>query len=178
MNHIYDQRCSLFARKVTVQALKSTLVAFKQKDPAKTATRMGTRTTNSETQNREPRTWVAIATFCLCIFLACLDAVIIGNALPAIAEDLHAPSGSYAWIGAAYNMAWASLLLTWGRISDIFGRKPVLLVGALVFFLGSVIAATSGSIAALIAGRTVQGLGAGAWIVTVSACITDLFSLR
>ncbi|KAM0718328.1 hypothetical protein Q7P37_006660 [Cladosporium fusiforme] len=134
--------------------------------------------TASEMLDRQPGTAVAIATFCLCIFLACLDAVIIGNALPAIAEDLDAAPGSYAWIGAAYNMAWASLLLTWQRISDIFGRKPVLLVGALVFFTGSVVAAMSRSIAMLIAGRTVQGLGAGAWIVTVTTCITDLFSLR
>lgn len=135
-------------------------------------------TNNNELQDRQPRIAVTIATFCLCIFLACLDAVIIGNALPAIAEDLHAPPGSYAWVGAAYNMAWASLLLTWGRISDIFGRRPVLLTGAVVFFVGSIIAAMSRSFAALIVGRAVQGFGAGAWIVTVSACITDLFSLR
>lgn len=147
-------------------------------DLTKTASKIRTITTENEVQTREPRSTVAIATFCLCIFLASLDAVIVGNALPAITQDLHASAGSYAWVGAAYNMAWASLLLTWGRISEIFGRKPVLLLGALIFFTGSIIAATSCSVAVLIAGRTVQGLGAGAWIVTVSACITDLFSLR
>ena len=110
----------------------------------------GPMTNNNELQDRQPRIAVTIATFCLCIFLACLDAVIIGNALPAIAEDLHAPPGSYAWVGAAYNMARASLLLTWGRISDIFGRRPVLLTGAVVFFVGSIIAAMSRSFAALL----------------------------
>lgn len=175
----HNQRyCSLKNNSFASQTYATCLRSGKPPNLAYTVSSVMSTTDKNDVRDQPPRITVAIATFCLCIFLASLDAVIIGNALPAIAEDLHATPGSYAWIGAAYNMAWASLLLTWGRVSDIFGRKPVLLVGALVFFIGSIVAATSSSIEALISGRTVQGLGAGAWIVTISACITDLFSLR
>ena len=137
-------------------------------------------TSNEAPAGSRPQTttWPVVAAFCLCIFLACLDGVIVGNALPAIADDLHATPGGYAWVGAGYTIAWASLLMTWAKLSDIFGRKPVLLGGALGFFVGSTVAATSRSVMTLIIGRVVQGLGAGAWLVTVSICITDMFSLR
>jgi len=159
-----------------VQPFKLMLPTFKVGRFTRTS-KIETMSDDKEPESR-PHTAMMLATFCLCIFLACLDAVIIGNALPAIADDLHMTLGSYAWVGAAYNMAWASLLLTWAKVADIFGRRPVLLIGASLFFIGSIIAATARSAESLIAGRTVQGLGAGAWLVTVSICITDIFSLR
>jgi predicted MFS family arabinose efflux permease len=125
-----------------------------------------------------PRTITIVSAFCLCVFLTAFDAVAIGNTLPAIIRDLHSTGNSYVWVGSAYNMAWASLLLTWAKLSDIFGRKPIVLLGAAIFVVGSIVAATAHSMAALIAGRTVQGLGAGALLVVVGICATDMFSLR
>lgn len=62
--------------------------------------------------------------------------------------------------------------------SDIWGRKPVLLTAATIFFLGSAISGAATSIDMLIAGRAVQGVGGGGLIILVNICISDLFSMR
>ena len=66
----------------------------------------------------------------------------------------------------------------WGKFSEIFGRKPVLLAANIIFFIGSLVAALANSIGMLIAGRAVQGLGAGGLVILVNIIIADLFSLR
>ena len=66
----------------------------------------------------------------------------------------------------------------WGKISDIFGRKPVLLVANVVFMAGSLIAALSYNIGMLITARAIQGIGGGGLLVLVNICIGDLFSMR
>jgi MFS family permease len=123
-------------------------------------------------------TLITVAAFYLLIFIATLDAVIVGNALPAITEDLRSSESLYAWVGAAYNMAWAALLPTAAQVSEIFGRKPVVLGGAAVFSAGSIWAALSPTMTMLIAGRVVQGLGAGTCLASVSVSIADMFALR
>jgi MFS family permease len=66
----------------------------------------------------------------------------------------------------------------WGKFSDIFGRKPILLIANFVFFTGSLIAALSINIGMLLSARAIQGSGGGGLIVLVSICIGDLFSMR
>lgn len=66
----------------------------------------------------------------------------------------------------------------WGKLSDIWGRKPIILVANVVFFAGSLISAVSHSIKTLLAGRVVQGIGGGGLIILVNICISDLFSMR
>ena len=62
--------------------------------------------------------------------------------------------------------------------SDIWGRKPILLTAAGVFFIGSLLCGASASVEMLIAGRAVQGMGGGGCIILVNICISDLFSMR
>jgi len=102
---------------------------------------------------------------------------IITTALPTIAEHFHSASG-YTWIGSAYLLGAAASTPIWGKISDIFGRKPILLIANVVFLVGSLIAALSVTIGMLIVARTVQGIGGGGLIVLVNICIGDLFSMR
>lgn len=102
---------------------------------------------------------------------------IITTALPTIAEHFGSASG-YTWIGSAYLLAAASSTPIWGKVSDIFGRKPILLIANLVFFVGSLLAAVSVSIGMLIAARTIQGIGGGGLITLVNICIGDIFSPR
>ncbi|KAI9727976.1 MAG: hypothetical protein M1828_005381 [Chrysothrix sp. TS-e1954] len=128
---------------------------------------------------QRPRAKIILIMFALgmAVFLAALDVTIITTALPTISEVFHTSSG-YTWVGSGYLLANAASTMIWGKISDIFGRKPVLLLANVVFLLGSVLAATSVSITMLIVARVVQGLGGGGLIVLVNICIGDLFSPR
>lgn len=84
----------------------------------------------------------------------------------------------YTWVGSAYLLANAASTPLWGKFSDIFGRKPVLLVAVFTFFVGSLLCAASNSIIMLIVGRAIQGADAGGIVSLVNICISDLFELR
>jgi predicted MFS family arabinose efflux permease len=120
---------------------------------------------------------VIMLALCMAVFLAALDVTIITTALPTISEEFSSPSG-YTWIGSAFLLANAASIPSWGKVSDIFGRKPMLLVANVIFMIGSLVAALSNSIGMLIAARAVQGLGGGGLVILVNICIGDLFSLR
>jgi fucose permease len=122
------------------------------------------------------QTVVIMASLCASVFLAALDTTIVTTALPTISEYFHSNAG-YTWIGSAYLLANAASTPSWGKISDIWGRKPILLIAASIFFIGSTLAATSVSIGMLIAARAVQGIGGGGLIILVNICISDLFSM-
>ncbi|KKY16916.1 putative major facilitator superfamily transporter [Diplodia seriata] len=122
---------------------------------------------------------IAIIMFALgmAVFLAAMDITIITTALPTISAHFHSAAG-YTWIGSAFNLAAAASTPLWGKLSDIFGRKPVLLVANIVFFIGSLIAALSINIGMLIIARAIQGVGGGGLIILVNIVISDLFSMR
>ena len=120
-----------------------------------------------------------IIMLCLCasVFLAALDTTIITTALPTISEHFHSNAG-YTWIGSAYLLANAASTPSWGKFSDIWGRKPIILLAAAIFFLGSLLAAVSVNIGMLITARAIQGIGGGGLIILTNICISDLFSMR
>jgi EmrB/QacA subfamily drug resistance transporter len=123
------------------------------------------------------QTLVIMLSLCASVFLAALDMTIITTALPTISEYFHSTAG-YTWIGSAYLLANAASTPSWGKISDIWGRKPILLCAAGIFFIGSLLAGLSVSIGMLIAARAIQGTGGGGLIILVNICISDLFSMR
>lgn len=122
---------------------------------------------------------IAVIMFALAIavFLAALDTTIITTALETIAEDLSSSTG-FTWIGSAYLLAAAASTPLWGKISDIFGRKPILLLANFIFFIGSLIAGLSTHIGMLIAARVIQGIGGGGLLTLPNIIIGDLFSPR
>ena len=120
---------------------------------------------------------ILVTALCLCIFLAALDVTIITTALPTISQHFGSVAG-YTWVGAAYTLAEAASTTNWGKMSDIWGRKPILQVAIVVFFLGSVLSATSVTLPMLIVGRSFQGPGGGGLLTLVSIIIGDLFSMR
>jgi MFS family permease len=91
--------------------------------------------------------------------------------------NLHSASG-YGWIGGAYSLASAASAPIWAKISDIWGRKPIMLAAVILFFFSSMICALSTSMNMLIAGRALQGVAAGGLGNMVNIVISDLFSLR
>lgn len=119
-----------------------------------------------------------MASLMIAVFLAALDTTIVTTAVPTITAHFHSSEADYTWIGSAYLLAAAAATPTWGKISDIWGRKPIILVANAVFFIGSLIAALSINVQMLLAGRVIQGTGGGGLIILANICISDLFSMR
>jgi MFS family permease len=113
----------------------------------------------------------------LSLFLAALDATIISTAIPTISAHFHSAAG-YTWIGGAYLLSNAATGPIWAKLSDIWGRKPIVLAAIAVFFSSSIVCATSISMGMLIAGRAIQGTAGGGLILLANICVSDLFDMR
>lgn len=113
----------------------------------------------------------------LSLFIAALDATIVATAVPVICAELNSATG-YTWIGGAYLLANTAATPIWGTLSDIYGRKSVMLLAVIVFFIASTICATAKTMQTLVAARAVQGVGGGGLILLVHICVSDLFSVR
>lgn len=109
------------------------------------------------------------------LMLAGIDHTIVSTAGPAIQADLRIPASFYAWITTSYLVASTVMMPIYGKLSDIFGRKPVLLLGVVLFLTGSALAGLSPTTGALIAARAVQGLGAASLFTSTLAVIADLY---
>ena len=137
-----------------------------------------TRTQSQASQFSKGRTAIIVFSLCMALFLAALDVTIVTTALPTITRHFNASGSDYTWVGSAYLLAAAAGAPVWGKISDIFGRKYIILLANLVFLVGSLIAGLSVSMGMLIGARVIQGIGGGGLIILVYVCIGDLFSMR
>ncbi|KAF8469576.1 major facilitator superfamily domain-containing protein [Kalaharituber pfeilii] len=126
--------------------------------------------------SRKRKTIIVLA-LCMCVLMAAMDQTIVTTAIPVIAQQFNSGSG-YTWIGTAYLLTAAAFLPSWGKFSDIFGRKSVLLVAAFIFLVGSILCAAAQNISMVIMGRAVQGLGAGGLVGLVNVTISDLIPVR
>ncbi|KAL4811915.1 major facilitator superfamily domain-containing protein [Aspergillus spinulosporus] len=113
----------------------------------------------------------------LSLFISALDQTIVATATPTISADLHS-GGGYVWIGGAYLLANAASGNIWANLSDIWGRKPILLLAVALFFISSIVCATAVDMAMLIVGRSLQGVAGGGLIQLILITISDLFSVR
>jgi EmrB/QacA subfamily drug resistance transporter len=104
----------------------------------------------------------ALATILFVLFLTFLDNTIVTVVLANVQSDLHASVSQLQWVVNGYALTFAGLMLSFGTIGDLFGRKKVILAGVAVFCAGSVIAAVAPTTDVLIAGRVVMGIGAAA----------------
>lgn len=111
------------------------------------------------------------------MFVAALDQTIVATATPTISAELHSAAG-YVWIGGAYLLANAASSNIWVNLSDIWGRKPILLAAVALFFGSSIICAMAVNMPMLIAGRGLQGVAGGGLLQLVIVAISDLFSVR
>src|SRR5690242_20351414 len=114
----------------------------------------------------------------LAAFVINLDTTIVNVALPALVRELHATTTQLQWVVDAYNLAFAALLLTFGSLSDRFGRKGMLLAGLTVFGAASLAGGFTTSPAQLIAARAVMGLGAAMTFPATLSLISNVFTER
>ncbi len=111
----------------------------------------------------------------LALLLGALDQTIVGTALPRIVTDLKG-NDYYTWAITAYLLTSTITVPFYGKLSDIYGRKPLLLIGIVLFLVGSALSGLSQDMAQLILFRGIQGVGAGSLFPISLAVIGDLFS--
>ena len=123
-----------------------------------------------------PRARALIAMALLgCVFLAMLDGTVIGTALPRIVGRLGGNDTWYVWLVTAYLLTSSVSVPVYGRFSDLYGRRRLLLGGLTIFLAGSLACGLAGSMAQLILFRAVQGLGAGALLTLGMAVLRELY---
>ena len=116
-----------------------------------------------------------VAALMLVMALAAMDSTVISTCIPQIVSDLGG-FAYFGWLFAGYLLAVTVMLPVYGKLADIFGRKQVLIVGVVVFLLGSGLCSATWSMASLIAFRVLQGLGGGAIQGLVQTIAGDLYT--
>src|SRR5215217_1037746 len=109
--------------------------------------------------------------------LVAIDATVIATAVPSVVDELGG-FAEFPWLFSIYLLAQAVTVPVYGKLADVFGRKPVMLVGIGLFLIGSILCGLAWSMGALIAFRAVQGLGAGAVQPMSMTIVGDLYSLE
>ncbi|HWQ23915.1 MAG TPA: MDR family MFS transporter [Gaiellaceae bacterium] len=123
------------------------------------------------------RTLVVFAGLLLGMLLAALNQTIVSTALPGIVADLGGFE-HYSWVFSAYMLTATVTVPLYGKLSDIYGRRPLFALAIVLFMAGSVVSGLAPSMSVLIFGRAIQGLGAGGLIPLVMAVIGDLIAPR
>src|SRR6478672_10098186 len=109
------------------------------------------------------------------LFLGALDQTIVGPALPTIVTQLSG-NDYYVWAITIYLLTSTISVPFWGKLSDVYGRKPIFMIGITIFLVGSALSGLSQNMGMLILFRGIQGIGAGALFPVALAIIGDLFS--
>ena len=118
-----------------------------------------------------------LASVMAAMFMIAIEATIVSTAMPQIAAqlgDLHL----YAWVFSSFLLAQTATTVVFGKLADLYGRKPVMLAGIAVFLLGTVLCGFAWSMLSLILVRLVQGVGAGAIQPLCLTIVGDLYPIR
>jgi EmrB/QacA subfamily drug resistance transporter len=123
------------------------------------------------------RRWWALAVVLITIFFGSLDQTVVATSMPVIIGDLKG-FDVYAWVFTAYLIASAVTVPIYGKLSDVYGRKPFYIWGLAIFMIGSALSGQSRTMMELIIFRGLQGVGAGAMLSMPRATIGDIFNPR
>jgi EmrB/QacA subfamily drug resistance transporter len=121
------------------------------------------------------RKWWTLGAMCFALFMLMLDNTVVNVALPSIQQDLDASISGLEWTVNGYTLSIAVLLVTGGRLGDIFGRRRMFLAGIVIFALSSATAGFAPDATALVLSRVVQGVGAALMMPGTLSIITDAF---
>lgn len=125
---------------------------------------------------QDHRTPVLVALI-LSMALVAMDTTIVATAIPQVVEDLGGID-AVGWVFSVYLLAQTVTIPIYGKLADLYGRKPILVIGVVVFLVGSALSAASWNMVALIGFRALQGLGAGSIGATVNTVAGDLYSVQ
>jgi EmrB/QacA subfamily drug resistance transporter len=123
----------------------------------------------------ENRRWWALGAMCFALFMIMLDNTVVNVALPSIQRSLHASTTTLEWTVNAYTLSFAVLLVTGGRLGDLFGRRAIFLAGVVIFALSSGAIGFSPSDTWLVGWRAVQGVGSALMMPATLSIITNAF---
>lgn len=113
----------------------------------------------------------------LAMFMVAIEATIIATAMPKIGAKLGDLS-LYSWAFSAYVLTQAATTVLFGKLADLYGRRPILIVGIVIFLVGSALCGFATSMVALIAFRLLQGLGAGSIMPVATTVVGDLYTIE
>lgn len=130
----------------------------------------------TKTSKIQGRGWI-LAALMTTIMLAAMDATIVSTAIPHIVGDLGGFS-LFSWVFSIYLLAQTITIPIYGKLADLYGRKPILIFGIILFLIGSATSAFSWNMISLIVFRGIQGLGAGSIMANVNTLAGDLFSIQ
>jgi EmrB/QacA subfamily drug resistance transporter len=125
--------------------------------------------------NESNRRWWALGAMCFALFMIMLDNTVVNVALPSIQRSLNASTSSLEWTVNAYTLSFAVLLVTGGRLGDLFGRRKVFLAGVIIFAGSSAAIGFSPSDTWLVGWRAVQGIGAALMMPATLSIISNAF---
>ena len=118
---------------------------------------------------------LVLASVMLAMFISAVEATIVTTAMPVIASELGGFS-RYSWIFSSYLLMSTVTVLIYGKLADLFGRKPIFFIGLTIFLIGSILCGFATSMEMLILFRLIQGLGAGAVMPIATTIIGDIYS--
>ncbi|KAF8755099.1 Iron permease [Rhizoctonia solani] len=151
------------------------IAAMDNKSPVQSLDAGDQATITPASQKKGARFWLIFVAICASTFLSALELTSVSTALPTIVEALH--GHDFAWVGSAYTLGSTAFMPMSGGLADIFGRRPVMLASLVIFAIGSAICGAAPNMSALIAGRTIQGIGGGGILTLTDIIVADLVSL-
>ena len=130
-------------------------------------------------QNTMSRRRTILVTFGIMmgLFLASIEGTVVGTAMPTIIAQLQGIE-LYGWVFSMYMLTSTSTMPVFGKLSDMYGRRPIYMIAVAMFLLGSMLCGTAQSMTQLIAFRALQGLGAGGLLPLAFTLIGDLFTME
>ncbi len=121
------------------------------------------------------RKWYVLAAVSMGIFLSTIDGSIVNIALPTLVRDLGTDFATVQWVILSYLLTLTTLMLSVGRLGDMFGKKPIYTVGFVIFTVGSVLCGLSPNVFWLIGSRVIQAIGAAGILALGIAIVTEAF---
>ena len=109
--------------------------------------------------------------------MVAIEATIVSTVMPQIASQLGGVH-LYSWVFASFLLAQTAMTVVFGKLSDVYGRKPVMIIGIAIFLIGSFLAGLSWSMPSMICFRLIQGIGAGAIQPVALTIVADLYPMR